>query len=217
VIHYTVLGWDQTLARFRDPMAEVSAHYVISGDGQVAAMVPEDERAWHAGAGCWGGCRDVNSASIGVELVNRGDHPFAAAQMAALEVLLARLMDRWAIPPQGVIGHSDCAPARKQDPGPRFDWRGLARAGLAVWPEPGPLGPIQASDPPPAPDARDTRAFGAALTAIGYDPDLPDDLRLAAFRLRFRPGTTGPLGASDLAAAGDLARRFPVDPALGLP
>jgi N-acetylmuramoyl-L-alanine amidase len=135
-------------ARLCDPAAEVSAHYLIAGDGALWALVPEDRRAWHAGAGEWGGAGDVNSRSIGIELANRGDHPFAAAQMRALERLLPAIMTRWAIPPQGVIAHSDMAPGRKSDPGPRFDWQRLARAGLAVWPTTTPMQEI-----PPVPTA----------------------------------------------------------------
>ncbi len=103
-------------------------------------------RAWHAGAGLWGGQEDVNSRSIGIELQkNRGDEPFAAPQMVALERLLQGIMARWDIPAQGVIGHSDMAPSRKGDPGPRFDWRRLAlqgcRSGLTMRQPPHPIPP----------------------------------------------------------------------------
>ena len=156
--------------------------------------MPEERRAWHAGAGRWGGVTDVNSRSIGIELQNRGTHPFAHRQMAALEELLADLLARRAIPPERVIGHSDMAPARKADPGPRFDWRRLARAGLSVWPEGGgPEGDLPAH-----------------LAGFGYDPALPPDLLLAAFRLRFRPGRAGPQGRGPRGGRGAgaaLARR----------
>ena len=92
-------------------------------------------RAWHAGAGEWAGITDVNSHSIGIELANTGFQPFPEAQMAGLESLLRGVMDRWQIGPEGVIAHSDMAPERKSDPGPRFDWRRLALQGLSVWPE----------------------------------------------------------------------------------
>jgi N-acetylmuramoyl-L-alanine amidase len=205
VIHYTVLGLEETLARLCDPVAEVSAHYVIAADGEVFRLVEEGARAWHAGAGRWGAVADVNSRSIGIELVNRGDHPFAAAQMAALEGLLPGIMARWVVPAERVIGHSDMAPARKRDPGPRFDWARLARGGMAVWP---------AGGPSPLPDGR-VSGFRGAAVAFGYDSGLSDDLLLAAFRLRFRPGAAGPLDVVDLAMAADLARRFPVDGGAG--
>lgn len=195
VIHYTAM---ETCAAARerlcDAAAEVSAHWLISETGLAEALVPEDRRAWHAGAGAWCGMDDINSRSIGIELANRGDHPFAAAQMAALETLLAGVMARWSIPPQGVIAHSDMAPGRKADPGPRFDWRRLARAGLAVWPAAGALG--------------DPAGFDAAAVGFGYPADVAADVRLAAFRLRFRPWATGPVDAVDAGMAADLAARF---------
>jgi N-acetylmuramoyl-L-alanine amidase len=197
VLHYTGMATTaDALARLCDPLAEVSCHYLLSETGQTLRLVPEEARAWHAGAGRWGDVTDVNSRSIGIELANTGAHPFPAPQMAALVALLAGLLQRHAIPPARVIAHSDMAPARKRDPGPRFDWRRLALAGLSVWPvaSPGPHAPL-----------------GHSLAAIGYDPALPPDLALAAFRLRFRPWARGPADATDTALAHDLARRFPVD------
>lgn len=201
VIHYTAMQ-DCDAARdwLCNPDAEVSAHYLISETGDVHGLVPEDKRAWHAGAGAWGAITDVNSHSIGIELSNTGATPFAAAQMDALEQLLPAILGRWDIPSQGVIGHSDCAPGRKIDPGPRFDWARLARSGLAV----------QAS---PVPGARnDAAAFLRDLHRIGYSAAVPGETLLAAFRLRHRPGATGPLRSADCALAADLAQRFSVDP-----
>lgn len=189
----------EALERLCDPAFEVSAHYLVAEDGEVLALVPEALRAWHAGAGSWGGAGDVNSRSIGIELANRGTHPYAHPQMLALDRLLRDVLGRWPIRPQGVIGHSDMAPGRKADPGPRFDWRRLARAGLSVWPEGGEADPA---------------TFAASLAAFGYDPSLPPDLLLKAFRLRFRPWAEGPATPRDAGAALDLARRFPVDRAL---
>lgn len=199
VIHYTGMeSCAAARARLCDPAAEVSAHWLVSETGEVEALVPEEARAWHAGAGSWAGQGDVNSRSIGIELANRGDHPFAAPQMAALEVLLAGVLARWGIGPQGVIAHSDMAPGRKADPGARFDWRRLARAGLSVWPEP--AGPA------------DPALFDAAALAFGYPAEVAPETRLAAFRLRFRPWASGPADATDAALACDLARRFPARP-----
>lgn len=124
-----------------------------------------------------------------MELANPGDRPFAEPQMAALEGLLRGIMARWAIPARGVIAHSDLAPARKADPGRRFDWRRLALQGLAVWPEPGVPGD-----------------FRADLRAFGY-PDAPDQALLEAFRLRFRPWGRGGLCDADRVLAAGL-RRF---------
>jgi N-acetylmuramoyl-L-alanine amidase len=193
VLHYTqMIGAEAALRRLSAPEAEVSAHYLIGADGRLWQLVDEDARAWHAGAGEWQGRDDVNSRSIGIELDNSGDCPFAWPQIAALERLLAGVLARWAIPPAGVIAHSDMAPLRKVDPGPRFDWQGLARAGLAVWPGPGGDG---------------AAPLGPSLDRIGY-PAVPEPVRLAAFRLRFRPWARGPEDATDRALADDLARRF---------
>jgi N-acetylmuramoyl-L-alanine amidase len=194
VIHYTAMpGCAEAEARLCDPAAEVSAHYLVSETGHVIGLVPEEMRAWHAGAGAWGNCTDVNSRSIGIELANGGDAPFPEPQMAALEGLLTDILHRWQIPPERVIGHSDMAPARKSDPGPRFDWKRLALNGLSVWPEPAEPGDF----------AADARAFGY--------PDLAEAALLAAFRLRFRPWASGGLSDEDRALIADLATRFPVD------
>jgi N-acetylmuramoyl-L-alanine amidase len=193
VLHYTAMPTcAAALERLCDPAAEVSAHYLIDVDGAVLGLVDESQRAWHAGAGNWGGEGDVNSRSIGIELANTGAVPFGEAQMQALEGLLAGILDRHALPPAAVIGHSDMAPDRKADPGPRFDWRRLALQGLSVWPEPG-----------------TPKDFAADLRAFGYPETAPDTL-LTAFRLRFRPWAKGPLDDTDRALAAGL-RRFAVD------
>lgn len=196
VLHYTAMESEGAAAdRLCDPAAQVSAHYLIGAGGAITRLVPEDLRAWHAGAGCWGAVDDVNSCSVGIELDNDGASPFPEPQMAALEGLLRAVMSRWAIPPERVIAHSDMAPERKSDPGPRFDWRRMARAGLSVWPHQGAA---------PAED------FAAAARRFGY-PDAPEEVLLAVFRLRFRPGASGPLETTDRALMADLAERYPVD------
>lgn len=201
VIHYTAMAsCAESRARLCDPLAEVSAHWLIDLDGRTEQLVDETRRAWHAGAGAWGRVTDVNSHSIGIELQNAGNHPFPAPQIAALETLLAAILTRWSIPPQRVIAHSDMAPTRKSDPGPRFDWRRLAHQRLSVWPS-------QAE--------ADLATFLPALHAFGYPEAAPEAL-LTAFRLRFRPWAHGPLSPQDAGAALDLSSRFPVDaPACG--
>ncbi|MEL6644761.1 MAG: N-acetylmuramoyl-L-alanine amidase [Pseudomonadota bacterium] len=195
VLHYTAMdSAEAAIERLCDPVAEVSAHYLIAEDGELCTLVAEKKRAWHAGAGAWQGCRDVNSASIGIELANDGASPFAEVQMAALERLLDDILVRYGLGPEAVIGHSDMAPARKGDPGRRFDWRRLAKAGRSVWPrgaEPG--------------------AFFEDAVRFGYPVDAGEDAVLAAFRLRFRPGASGPVDPADAALAADLAARFGVD------
>lgn len=211
VLHYTAMSsCAEALERLCDPAAEVSSHYLIDRDGTVLSLVDEAARAWHAGAGEWRGAADVNSRSIGIELANTGREPFAALQVAALERLLAGILERHGLGPEAVIGHSDMAPERKGDPGPRFDWRRLALQGLAVWPDP-------ATDPPPPAALRSGEesasllmaGFLADLRAFGY-PDAEADCLLSAFRLRFRPWAKGPLDATDRALAAGLGR-FAVD------
>ena len=195
VLHYTAMKTaEDALARLCDPEVEVSAHYLICERGRVWQMVDEKMRAWHAGAGRWGDVRDVNSRSIGIELANRGDHPFPEWQMAALEALMPGIMARWGIPAKRVIGHSDMAPGRKGDPGRRFDWRRLARAGLSVWPE----GTV------PGDFWQDAARFGYPVG------DVDADEVLAAFRLRFRPWDEGAMADADRAVMADLAARWPV-------
>jgi N-acetylmuramoyl-L-alanine amidase len=200
VLHYTVLDLEASLDRLCDPEAEVSAHYVICLKGSVIPLVDEARRAWHAGAGRWGAVTDVNSRSIGIELVNDGDSPFPAPQMAALVDLLRGIRSRWSIPDHHIIGHSDMAPDRKADPGRRFDWRALALQGQGVWPQM--TGCV--------PDA-DGHRFCEAARAFGYTADVGQDVLLYAVRQRFRPWAYGPLDGVDCALIENLAERFPVD------
>ena len=202
VLHYTAM--DSAAAaceRLCDPKYEVSAHYLISETGEVFGLVDEVRRAWHAGAGQWGAVSDVNSHSIGIELANTGAAPFPEPQMAALEALLASIMQRWAIPAERIIGHSDMAPGRKIDPGAKFDWKRLAKAGLSIWP-----------------DAVSKPSYKTSLVdllrAVGMTADCEEETLLAAFRLRYRPWASGPPDLVDLAMAADLAARFPVDQAV---
>jgi N-acetylmuramoyl-L-alanine amidase len=160
-------------------------------------LVPEAQRAWHAGAGAWGGCTDVNSASIGIELCNAGDHAFSGAQMQALKSLLKEVMQRWGIAAQGVIGHSDMAPGRKQDPGRWFDWQELAKEGLAVYRG--------------APHSH-LLPFAEAAARFGYrrpEGAAAEHCLLEAFRQRFRPKATGSLSEDDLQILSDLAQSYP--------
>lgn len=178
VLHYTgMTSGEAALARLCDPAAKVSAHYAIDEDGTVYAMVPEARRAWHAGVSFWAGARDINTRSIGIELVNPGHEfgyrPFPDAQIDALTVLCRQILDRHPIPPWRVLGHSDVAPARKDDPGELFPWTGLARAGIGFWATPG-------ADPGEA-------AVAPLLARYGYDPDVPVEKAVTAFQRHFRP------------------------------
>src|SRR3954467_5121679 len=138
VLHYTGMQTaEPALARLCDPAAKVSAHYTIDEDGTVYAHVPEDRRAWHAGVSHWAGISNVNARSIGIELVNPGHEygyrEFPEAQIAALIELCGGILQRHPIPAARVLGHSDVAPARKEDPGELFPWQRLAKAGIGVW------------------------------------------------------------------------------------
>lgn len=200
VLHYTEMAsCEDAIDRLCDPVAEVSAHYVISEQGDMTQLVQEAQRAWHAGEGIWRGQADVNSRSIGIELSNTGVTPFSARQIDALEGLLTGIMQRWSIPANGVIGHSDFAPTRKADPGRRFDWRRLALSGLAVWPD-----DMAGSD----------TDFLTSAEAFGYHPSHGEAAILEAFRQRFRPMTAGSLSladATDRAIIANLASRFGID------
>lgn len=192
VLHYTAMASAEAACKtLCNPETEVSAHYLISSKGRIDQLVQEDMRAWHAGAGQWGDITDVNSHSIGIELDNLGTHGFAEPQMAALEWLLPQIMQRWSILPKNVIAHSDLAPHRKIDPGPRFDWKRLALQGLAVWP-----------------DCKDTPvdmtwwkdiadSFGYPIFGdFGEDVDA-EAACFEAFRSRFRPWARGPQDHED--------------------
>ncbi len=184
VLHYTGMQCARAaIERLCDPASGVSAHYLIEEDGAVYRMVEESRCAWHAGVASWMGATDINDRSIGIELVNPGHafgyRPFPEAQMAALETLLAGVLARHEIAPSRVIGHSDIAPVRKQDPGELFDWRRLAQSGLAFWPRSSP-----AAAPPDAAAAR------TLLERCGYGLEPGEDSLIAgltAFQRRFRP------------------------------
>ena len=141
VLHYTgMASAAAALDQLCDSAAKVSAHYLIDEDGALYCLVDETARAWHAGVSCWRGNRDLNSRSIGVELVNPGHEfgyrPVPDRQIESVIALAHDILARHPIPQRNVVGHSDIAPSRKQDPGELFDWRRLARAGIGLWPEP---------------------------------------------------------------------------------
>ena len=185
MLHYTGMeSGDAALARMCDPAAKVSAHYMIEEDGRVFRLVDEAKRAWHAGLGRWAGITDMNSASIGIEIVN-GGHDFGLpdfpdVQIEAVFALVSDILSRHDIPAKNVIGHSDFAPARKEDPGEKFPWKRLADAACAIWPGEG---------GEPSADVE------SDLAVIGYDlsAGLSDVVR--AFQRRFYP--TSVTGAVD--------------------
>ncbi len=181
VLHYTGMQTGaEAEQRLVDPAAKVSAHYLIGEDGEVVRLVPEARRAWHAGRSYWRGNTDINSASIGIELVNPGHEwgyrEFPPAQIEALLPLLARIVKTHDIARANVVGHSDIAPARKDDPGELFDWPLLARHRLAL-----PVPEVVLGDP-----FDNEGAVLLALERFGYD--ITDGrATVRAFQRRWRP------------------------------
>ncbi|WP_439645794.1 N-acetylmuramoyl-L-alanine amidase [Sphingomonas changbaiensis] len=181
VLHYTGMqDAASAIQRLCDPEAKVSAHYVVTEDGQVLRLVDEANRAWHAGRSHWRGITDVNSASVGIEIVNPGHEfgyrPFPEEQIDALIPLVHGIKERYGVTRGNVVGHSDVAPARKQDPGELFPWYRLAKLRLAL--------------PRPTKNLMDPgwtdAGFLLALERFGYD--VTDDLAATvAFQRRFRP------------------------------
>ncbi len=182
VLHYTgMVDAATAIARLRDPSEpRVSCHYLIAEDGQVLRMVAEEKRAWHAGRSYWRGRHALNGCSIGIEIVNPGHEfgykAFTSHQMRALLPLLAGIVRRYNIAPANVVGHSDIAPARKQDPGELFDWARLARHHLAI------PRPTRGLVDPHWTDG----GFLLALERYGYDVRAARDA-VIAFQRRFRP------------------------------
>lgn len=180
VLHYTGMKTgDEAIARLRDPEAGVSAHYVVEEDGRVFRLVPEERRAWHAGVSYWRGRRNVNGESIGVEIVNPGHEwgyrAFPDPQVAAVIGLVADIRARWTIEDRDIVGHSDVAPDRKDDPGELFPWKRLAEAGHGLWAE-APAAPGQ-----PVGEGEEgvaVFALQAGFTRLGYD--LPPSGRFGA-------------------------------------
>lgn len=212
ILHYTGMKTAQeAVDRLRDPKARVSSHYVVDEDGAVLRLVPEQRRAWHAGISYWRGHEELNARSIGIEIVNPGHEwgyrDFPVLQLAAVCDLSLSILSRHSIPPCNVVAHSDVAPDRKQDPGEKFDWEGLARNGVGFW-------PFGVPDDGMA-DAPETAVFEAraALASIGYRVarDGPMDASLSstlcAFQRHWRPeAVTSRLDLGTLARLRAVAR-----------
>lgn len=221
LLHYTGMqSAEAALSRLCDPEAEVSAHYLIAEDGRVHRLVPEGRRAWHAGVSSWGRETNINARSIGIELVNPGHdwgyRAFPEPQMAALEELALAIVARHSIPGHRILGHSDVAPLRKQDPGELFDWARLARLGLGLWPECGfqalPHAPVLAAGSMgPAvlnlQIALDVIGYGIEGTGL-YDP--VTEAVVTAFQRHFRPALVdGEADAETTSLVFHLADRIP--------
>jgi N-acetylmuramoyl-L-alanine amidase len=198
VLHYTGMRTaEEALDRLCDPEAKVSAHYTVDLDGTIYVHVPEERRARHAGVSYWAGVRDVNSRSIGIEIVNPGHEfgyiPFAASQIEAVIELSNSILSRHAISASRVVGHSDVAPNRKQDPGELFPWAQLAQNGIGLWPQKA-----------IAETASNSNAFADALRRYGYgvppDVDWPLADVITAFQRHFRPSCINGIPDAECAA-----------------
>lgn len=213
LLHYTGMeSAAAAMSRLCDPIAKVSAHYLVDEEGGVIRMVSEDSRAWHAGAGSWAGVSDINARSIGIEIAN-GGHDFGCpaypdVQMRAVEALCLDILSRRSIPARRVLGHSDVAPARKADPGEWFDWARLARAGIGLWVEPEPVadGPSLREG-----DRGDNVAelqfmladYGYGLEVLGRYDEMTKAV-VTAFQRHFRPQKVD--GVADISTVATLRR-----------
>ncbi len=197
ILHYTGMqDAESALRRLCDPRAEVSAHYLVQEDGTILQCVPEARRAWHAGASFWKGETDINSRSIGVEIVNPGHEwgyrDFPKEQVQAVSELCADICRRHAIKPWMVLGHSDVAPARKEDPGEKFPWGRLAVHGVGHYVEPVPISSsglfMQQGE-----SGQPVEAVQSMLALYGYDVEISGEFdartqaAVTAFQRHFRP------------------------------
>ncbi len=211
ILHYTGMATGEAaLDLLVDPASEVSAHYLVWEDGRIDQLVAESARAWHAGKAFWKGESDLNSISIGIEIVNKGHDggspPYPDRQIAATIALACDLLSRWRIPAERVLAHSDVAPARKRDPGEVFPWERLWRGGVGHWVVPvalsgGALFAHQEEGPP-------VRALQAMLALYGYGLELTGVYDrhtravVAAFQRHFRPSLVD--GEADASTAATL-------------
>ena len=183
ILHYTGMPTETlALKRLCDPAAKVSAHYFIRDKGEIIQLVEDSKRAWHAGVSYWDGITDINAHSIGIEIANPGHEfgyrPFPDAQIASVITLCQALMQRYGIAAHHVLGHSDIAPERKDDPGELFPWESLAAQGVGVWPD------VTAMDREAAADITN---LSELLSAYGYNPGADYGAVIRAFHRHFVP------------------------------
>ena len=199
ILHYTAMSTEKSLERLCDPVHEVSCHYLIDPSGVCYQLVDNNKRAWHAGKSYWRGYHDLNSRSLGIELVNSGNEDYPEAQMKSLIRLLQHLIESLALNPKNILGHSDIAPARKLDPGKWFNWQKLSVNGVGFFPE--------VSEP----IACDKQVFLAEAKRAGFNPNANVEHVLKTFRNRCRPKFTGELDGYDCALMQKFADAFDID------
>ncbi|WP_299817446.1 N-acetylmuramoyl-L-alanine amidase [uncultured Roseibium sp.] len=219
ILHYTGMKTaEDALSRLCNPEAEVSAHYLVDEDGSILQCVPEARRAWHAGRSFWKGQRDINSRSIGIEIVNPGHEngyrPFPDRQIKAVVALTKDICHRHGIQPWMVLGHSDIAPDRKEDPGELFPWDRLAQAGIGLYVQPFPIGSglfMQAGE-----RGQPVEAVQSMLALFGYDVAISGEfdektrLCVKAFQRHFRPEKVdGVVDQSTIETLNALLRKLP--------
>ena len=199
ILHYTAMSTEKSLERLCDPVHEVSCHYLIDPSGVCYQLVDNNKRAWHAGKSYWRGYHDLNSRSLGIELVNSGNEEYPEAQMKSLIKLLQHLIESLALNPKNILGHSDIAPARKLDPGKWFNWQKLSVNGVGFFPKVS------------KPIGCDKQVFLAEAKRAGFNPNANAEHVLKTFRNRCRPKFTAELDGYDCALMEKFADAFDID------
>lgn len=217
VLHYTVLDWEKSL-KVLTTGGQVSSHYLVRDNPAISyALVDENRRSWHAGASFWGGHSNLNSSSIGIEIVNAGYvdgpagrvyAPFPQAQVDEVIALVRDIQKRHNVRPERIIGHADIAPGRKQDPGPNFPWKQLADAGLIPWPD-GPSVIVKTLEHEVAP--RDVAWLQDKLARVGYNVSRSGQMDtltrevVSTFQMKYRPRNISGLVDAETAALIEVA------------
>ena len=219
ILHYTGMPQAaEALQRLCSPVSEVSSHYFVFEDGNVLQLVPEERRAWHAGAASWAGETDINSRSIGIEIANPGHPgglpPYPEAQVEAVIALVGDLARRWRVPRERLLGHSDVAPARKEDPGELFPWDRLHAAGLGHWVPARAMGDgrffSRGEAGPPVEALQAMFAVYGYGIEVGGRYDEATEQVVAAFQRHFRPERVdGVADASTITTLRDLIAALP--------
>ena len=211
VLHYTWGDFDNALGILTK--GAVSSHYLVREDPPtIYYLVDESRRAYHAGVSSWQGNTNLNAASIGIEIVNSGDRlgdyqEYPKAQMDAVLALVKDIVKRHKIRPDRIVGHSDIAPQRKQDPGPKFPWKRLADEGLIPWPDAAKVAQRQGAF---AQNLPDVEWFQRMLAKHGYAVPAHGELDeqtvrvIAAFQMRFRPAKYDGMPDAETAAILDV-------------